>query len=182
MSYFYKLMALLPWDTIIKLIIEKFGEKEKVKTLSMSLFNAPRKTRLNWLHIAYEELGVMEIPGRRNERRIIEYHASTSLKASEDSVPWCSSFVCWVMEQAGYPSTRNARARSWLEYGVEIPKPIPGCIVVFWRKSPDSRSGHVAFYVGDDGDKIKVLGGNQSNQVKVSSYPKERVLGYFLPE
>ena len=38
--------------------------------------------------------------------------------------------------------------------------------------------GHVGFYVGDEGqDSIRLLGGNQSNSVKISSYPKANILG-----
>lgn len=182
-----KVLGMLPWGKIIEWASSKFSKDEKVKTAKMRISNeeTPAKDRTDWMEIAYNEIGVTEIPGPKNEKRILDYHASTRLHASKDSVPWCSSFVCWVMEQAGYRSTRSARARSWLKYGRKIDKPVYGCIVVFWRKHVSSESGHVAFYVSDcptQDNCISVLGGNQSDQVKISSYPKERVLGYFLPE
>ena len=52
-----------------------------------------------WLEIALKEVGVSEIKGGEN-KRILEYHASTTLKAKEDEIPWCSSFVNWCMVQA----------------------------------------------------------------------------------
>ncbi|MBE9526420.1 MAG: TIGR02594 family protein [Proteobacteria bacterium] len=181
-----KILEFLPWGKLIELIATIFSNDEKVKTAKMKISNEKTKPeeRKSWFNIAMKEIGVTEKPGRRNEKRVLEYHASTTLRATSDSVPWCSSFVNWVMIQAGYPGTNNARARSWLEWGVEIDKPIPGCVVVFWRKSIDSKSGHVAFYVRESSNDgyIKVLGGNQSDQVKISTYPKEKVLGYFLPE
>ena len=36
-------------------------------------------------------------PGQRN-RRIIEYHSTTTLRATDDETPRCSSFVKWVMK------------------------------------------------------------------------------------
>jgi hypothetical protein len=43
--------------------------------------------------IAKAELGTTEVPGTQNNPRILEYHATTTLKATTDEVPWCSSFV-----------------------------------------------------------------------------------------
>ena len=66
-----------------------------------------------WLRIAWGEHGEGEIPGKQHNDRIIEYHASTSYKATKDEVPWCSSFTSWVMERAGIRSTRSAPRCSW---------------------------------------------------------------------
>lgn len=134
-----------------------------------------------WLQIAGKELGQMEIPGEGHNPRILEYHQSTSLKATEDEVPWCAAFMCWVLEKAGIPSTRSAMARSYLKWGAPLDEPEIGCIVVFWRGSRESYSGHVAFYLGETDDYIKVLGGNQSDQVCISFYGKDRLLGYRWP-
>ena len=64
---------------------------------------------------------------------------------------------------------------------VALEKPRPGCIVVFWRESLDSWKGHVGFYVGDDVDRVLILGGNQNNSVNISSYSKDKILGYRWP-
>jgi hypothetical protein len=37
--------------------------------------------------------------------------------------------------------------------------------------------GHVGFYAGTEGSKVLVLGGNQSDEVNISRYPKNRILG-----
>jgi len=128
-----------------------------------------------WFTIAKGELGVTEISGSRHNSRVVEYHKSTLLKATDDETPWCSSFVCWCIEMAGGESTKNAWARSYLSWGRKLDSPITGCIAVFSR---GDKSGHVAFFVEDAGDYIKVLGGNQNNTVSISSYPKSRLLGY----
>jgi lysozyme family protein len=55
-----------------------------------------------WMDIAIAELGVHEdsLPGQHNAR-IVECHQSTTLKATDDETPWCSSFANWVMVKAG---------------------------------------------------------------------------------
>jgi uncharacterized protein (TIGR02594 family) len=131
-----------------------------------------------WLPVAMKELNTSEVSGDKDNPRIVEYHSATTLKATDDETPWCSSFVSWCLEQSGYKSTKNAWARSYLSFGKKIDKPVNGCIVVFSR---GSSSGHVAFFVGETSSTIKVLGGNQGNKVSIAEYPKSRLLGYRMP-
>jgi len=81
------------------------------------------------------------------------------------------------MERSGYEGTGSAAARSWLDWGKEVDRPCPGCIAVFTRGG----GGHVGFYVGETAETVKVLGGNQGDQVSVREYPKSRLLGYRMP-
>lgn len=139
-----------------------------------------------WFKLAKRELGTTEQSGSaRNNPRILEYHASTTLPgnlARIDETAWCSSFVNWCISRVGIKGTNSARARSWQEWGRKLSNPVPGCIVVFSRPSAGPKSGHVAFYVSETATHIRVLGGNQSNQVKESNYAKSRLLGYRWPE
>lgn len=135
-----------------------------------------------WLQFAEREIGTAEVAGEQDNARILEYHACTSLKSTEDSTAWCSAFVNWCMERAAIKGTNSAAARSWLDWGNVLEKPVEGCVVVFKRGAPPS--GHVCFYVGADPDPayIRCLGGNQSDQVKCSKYPVGDVLGYRWPK
>ncbi len=134
-----------------------------------------------WYRVALLEEGVSEVRGDRHNPRVIEYHQSTSLRATEDEVPWCSSFANWCMEQAGLEGTDSAAARSWLNWGKEIATPQLGCVTVFSRP-PNPSSGHVAFYVSETPTHIMVLGGNQSNMVRISGYKRSRLLSYRMPD
>jgi uncharacterized protein (TIGR02594 family) len=127
--------------------------------------------------IAKAELGTTEVPGTQNNPRILEYHATTTLKATTDEVPWCSSFVNWCCVQAGIKGTNSAAARSWLKWGKQLKQPVEGCVAVFKRGS-DPAAGHVAFFVKQDGDFIYVLGGNQGGTVKISKYKASDLLEY----
>jgi uncharacterized protein (TIGR02594 family) len=129
------------------------------------------------LQNAFIEMNVKEIPGKNHNPRILLYHNSTSLKASTDEVPWCSSFANYIVGKAGLEGTNSAMARSWEKWGKEISKPIPGCIVVFSRGS-DKRFGHVAIFLYETKKNIYVIGGNQSDSVNIASYPKSKLVTY----
>jgi|GEM_PF-5641161 len=140
-------------------------------------------TEWPWLKIAWRELGVTETPGTTHNPRIVEYLQTTTLGRPEnerDETPWCSAFVNWVLKKAGVkPRTNSAWARSWLTWGVATDNPIPGTIAVFSR---GQNAGHVGFYLDEDQDRIKILGGNQANAVSVAWYPRSTLLGYREPE
>lgn len=133
-----------------------------------------------WMPIAVAEKGVKEFPGSGDNPRIVEYLKSTNLPApynANDETYWCSAFVNWCVERSGFEGTDSAWARGWLNWGKKIDKPRRGCIVVFKR---GTSSGHVAFFISEAGEKVKVLGGNQSDCVCEDSYAKSKVLGYRI--
>src|SRR5215813_10004556 len=133
-----------------------------------------------WMPIAHQEIGVKEYAGAADNPRIVEYLSSTNLGSDErsnDETPWCSAFVNWCVEKAGYEGTDSAWAKSWLAWGTELKSPRRGCICVFTRNG----GGHVAFYVGKTSSGIKVLGGNQSDEVNTSAYAAGKLLGYRIP-
>lgn len=123
-----------------------------------------------WVAIALHEIGVIEdVRPNRSTSRIEAYHAVTRGGASPDDVPWCSSLVCWTMEEAGIASTRSKAAASWLTWGEGIP-PRLGAIVVFGKGDRDAKgTGHVGIALGVSGGEVYVLGGNQKNRVSVAT-------------
>lgn len=130
-----------------------------------------------WMAIAEGELGQTEIAGPAANPRIITYHATTSLAAQSDEVAWCSSFVNWVMKQAGYSGTSSAAAKSWKGWGTGC-EPRYGAITVVrhHQAGMDAATGsssgyHVAFFLNRDAQHISLLGGNQHDMVKISKFP-----------
>lgn len=136
----------------------------------------------NLLKIAFAELGEKEIEGPEHNPTIINYAKEAGFDwINDDETPWCSLFMNWVAKNAGLQTSDNLNARSWLHVGfVADQKPEPGDIVIFWRESRESWKGHVGIFLGcsKDGSRIYCLGGNQGNQVSVSGYPIESVLGF----
>jgi uncharacterized protein (TIGR02594 family) len=139
-----------------------------------------------WLARAIRELGVKETPGPGVTGRITEYHACTTLKATDDAVPWCSSFACWCMEGGelgrAIRSPRSARARDWLAWGVEVPKDRPrlGDVMVFSR-GPNPAFGHVGFYLDEFGGMIDLISGNTGNRVCIQKFGRPGLLGVRRP-
>lgn len=133
------------------------------------------------LRIAQLEIGTKEVSGSGNNAKVVEYHryASKSNKVEQpDSVPWCSSFVCYIVEKSGMGSTNSMMARSWLKWGVSTRKdPMPGDIVVYWRGNKSGWKGHVGIYLRTNRDgSIVTLGGNQSDEVNITSYSASKLL------
>ena len=140
----------------------------------------PKDREPPWLAIARAELGVEEVPGPGDNQRVVEYLRSTNLDlqaAANDETPWCSAFTNWCVEKSGYAGSDSAWARSWLAWGREVTTPRQGVVTVLTRQG----GGHVGFYVGEDDDRISLLGGNQGDRVCIAKFPKSRLLGYRLP-
>lgn len=124
--------------------------------------------------------GVAEIPGEKDNARILAYHSTTTLRATDDEVAWCSSFVNWCIQRAGINGTRSAAARSWMSWGERLDTPRLGALVVY-RRPPSDWSGHVHFFVEQRGSWIYGLGGNQGNRVSIARYDAADVLGIRWP-
>lgn len=134
-----------------------------------------------WLTIAYGEVGVVEQPGGDNPR-IREYHSSVpALAGRGQDAAWSSSFLEWVMNQAGITGPKSGLNRSWLNWGRKEDPPTLGCVAVFWRTNPDSRNTSVGLYVGEDKDNIFALAGNITNSVSIMAFPRTRYLECRMP-
>jgi uncharacterized protein (TIGR02594 family) len=138
-------------------------------------------TEPKWLALARKEVGVKESPGFENNKIVQQYYVDAGSGRMPDSVPWCAAFVGAMLKRAGLKGTGLLAARTYLNWGIKLAKPKPGCIVVFERGN--SRwQGHVAFYIKDVGTHVRVLGGNQADMVSYSDYPKSKLLGYRWPK
>lgn len=134
---------------------------------------------MKWLAIARKYLGTREVKGKAHNSNILRWLAAIKAAWRNDEEPWCSTFVCGVLEEAGIVSARTAWARGNLKWGQKLSEPVLGCIVVFER---GPKSGHVGFLVGiDKAGNLMILGGNQGDMVSIKPFSKSRVLGYRWP-
>ncbi len=130
--------------------------------------------------LALSQFGIRETPGRNDNPEVLKYFDELGFDGSKlkDETSWCSAFINWCCKMAGLSYSGKLTARSWLNVGRKVIQPQIGDVVIFWRESRKSWKGHVGFYMRETEKYIYVLGGNQSNQVKISKYPKYRLLGY----
>lgn len=136
-----------------------------------------------WYQAALREVGVKEKFGKAENTRILQYHAATRLKAKRDEIPWCSSFVCFVMESVGITSTRSAAAKSWATWGEETMAK-KGAVVFLGKADPDAGgTGHVCFFDRWDEDLnyFWALGGNQTNAVTIARKPTAQIKAVRWP-
>lgn len=134
-----------------------------------------------WLIEARKYLGIREIPGVNHHPLILRmWKAIKRGGIKDDETPWCAAFVGFCLENVGIVSSRFESAKSYLSWGIELPHPVPGCVVVFTRAG----GGHVGFLTGvDHAGRLIVLGGNQDNEINVRSFGPERLApgGYRWP-
>ena len=150
------------------------GEFGAETTLAIDLLDVP-----NYVKKALKEVGIYEIHGGKHHPRVLEYHRSSAGKYSNDEVPWCGSFVNWVLRKSGYETIGvPERAKAWLDFGLPIDEPVMGAIAVKSRKG----GGHVAIVVGESPDgKLWCVGGNQNDEVNLSLYSREVFEGFRVP-
>ncbi len=128
---------------------------------------------------ALSQYGVKEIVGEKHNDVILEYFKEVGHKwVKNDELAWCAAFVGWCLSKEGLEHSGALNARSYLKIGHRTESPRVGDIVVLWRVKENGPYGHVGFYVNEDANYIYILGGNQSNKVKVSAYAKGRLLQY----
>ena len=143
-------------------------------------------TREHAFDLAQRFTSIEEVGGNVDNPQIMAMLKLDARWPSNDEVPWCSAFanyICWL---ARLPRSKDLRARSWLNIGRGIPldQAEAGDIVVIKRGKGEQPGpevidapGHVGFYAGMFSGFIEILGGNQGDTVKVSRYPRDRLLG-----
>jgi uncharacterized protein (TIGR02594 family) len=115
-----------------------------------------------------------------NNRGIEEFISEAKTGSLGD--PWCAIFANAMLESVGVRGTRSPAARSFEDNAnFSSTQPIVGCIVTFWRVSPDSGQGHVGFFLGQDANNVQLLSGNDDDQVEIAPHPRSRVTGYWWP-
>lgn len=137
------------------------------------------------IDVAMTQLGTKEIVGSEHENDVLKYYDEIGHAwVDDDETPWCAAFLNWVCKHALVPMVKEVRqrlrARGFETWGDEVTTgdACRGDVVVLWRKSPSSASGHVGLLIGWSKDRrhVYLLGGNQSNQVNVTAYDADRIV------
>lgn len=134
--------------------------------------------RLSLIENLFQYYGLKEWTGQgKSNPEVEEFFKELGYNYSDDTA-WCSAFANYIAKRHNLPYSGKLDARSWMDIGCPTQSPQVGDIVVFWRESRKSWKGHVAFFMSQDDEYVYALGGNQSNMINISAYPKYRVLGF----
>ena len=99
-------------------------------------------------------------------------------QAEADERPWASAFVNHSLEQAGVRGSGDARALSWLAWGVPLQRPAVGAVAVL---DYGQGRGHVGFVAGTHNGMIVLIGGDQSNEVNQTAFAPAAIKAYRWP-
>lgn len=126
--------------------------------------------------IARGFIGTREKIGPENNPTIMGWANYLNVPYAGDDVPWCGLFMGYVaaMSNKALPKGPLVRASTWLNFGKPVGKDGPklGDVLIFHRNG----GGHVGLYCAEDNFFYYVLGGNQSDSVRISPYAKSRLL------
>jgi uncharacterized protein (TIGR02594 family) len=111
--------------------------------------------------------------------------ATYSRTYTNDGIAWCGLTVGYCMAINGIRPVfgqndvdRFLYALAWLEFGTTVTTPQAGDVLVFDFGGGDH---HVTLYEETQGSAYVCRGGNQSNQVKTSSYAASQCIGIRRP-
>jgi len=139
----------------------------------------------DWMDIALKYKGQKEIKGSRHNPVVVAFFAKSGHpEIKDDETAWCAAYLNAVLYEAGRRGTKSLLAKSFLNLpDSDEVKGVPqyGDIVVLHRGSPSSWQGHVGFFVKWDDEFVYLLGGNQSDGVNVSKFPRSRIAGVRRP-
>ena len=122
------------------------------------------------------------------QQKIRDYFNATSYHPATVE-PWCGAFAAWCMQQNNSPAVEDAQtASNWKAWGTtELRKgalgdkkfadAILGAVVVLHPSKGTGTTGHVCFAINriETADKLKCIGGNQSDVVRTDTYDISRV-------
>ncbi len=129
-----------------------------------------------WYREAVKDLGIAEVPGPANNPRIMKLFADAGFGwVKDETTPWCAIGLNGWLARAGIAGTSRPNARSFLDWGIRLDRPVPGCVVVIARP-PVPWQGHVGLYDGEDDTHVRLLGANQNDSVSRGWFPKTRLI------
>lgn len=158
------------------------SDDEWMKAHTLAFPAAPKNGAGNWMDLARADLGISEIAGKKDNPLIMQWYVDVGHPEVEhDETPNCAAFVGSKLKRAGMAYLETLLARDYLKCGTPVDDPKPGDLVIFWRNSPSSWEGHVAFVDSVTAKTVRALGANQGNKVSVANFQRSQVLGFRRP-
>ena len=147
------------------------------------------------LELLITHIGEKRVSGPGDNDFIADALFQISGRRMADDTAHCAAVLSLMLKLTGYAYLQGDEglgARNYMHYGHALDEPEVGCIAVFWRVSPKSWEGHVAFVESFTATTLTIVGANQRDpqtgetgkvcRVTVPrTGPKSQVLGYRRP-
>ena len=149
----------------------------------------------SWLAIAEQELkawedGKLSQNSGEGKQRVLNYFKATDLQ-TDKVLSWCGAFVAHCLKTSGDPAASSiikgaswaANWKAWADTKLFLRAEdnsadgIPKGAVVLLEPLVPKASGHVGFFHSlKEGNKIVLLGGNQSGKVCLRAFPRGKLV------
>lgn len=142
-------------------------------------------TRPLWLTYGLTLVGTAEVPGTRDNPKIIDWAklegGNIAAEYTHDSIPWCALFANHILTKCGHKGTETLWALDFAGKwpAVQLGGPALGSFAPMLRNG----GGHIICVAGkDQHGNVMGLGANQSDTTSVIPFPRERLnKGYWWP-
>lgn len=139
----------------------------------------PKAKMPPWMAELHRRMGLHEV---RDNAAVIAFMKIGRYLGNPRDLPWCGdaveSAIAKTLPAEPLPSN-PFWAQGWAKFGVDASGPLVGSVgVIRWN----ARSGHVGFVAGVSGDKVNLLGGNQSNAINIRSFPRSKFIAFRWPK
>lgn len=140
--------------------------------------DAPIRDMPPWVAEMYRRMGLHET---RDNDALAEWLKAGKYLGDPARLPWCGDAVetCFAKTLPDEPLPSNPFwAQGWAAFGRSVDGPKVGSVgVIRWSAS----AGHVGFVVGTDGGQVRMIGGNQSNMIRISSFDRGAFIAFRWP-
>lgn len=137
----------------------------------------PAATLSPWMYELIRRMGLHEA---RDKAELVEFLKIGKFLGDPARLPWCGDAV----ESAFAKTLPDERlpsapffAQNWASFGKSV-EPMVGAVgVIRWSAS----AGHVGFVSNVAASRISMVGGNQSNAITNSSFPRAKFIAFRWP-
>lgn len=140
---------------------------------------APAEAMPPWLAEMWRRMGWSE--NGNNRDKLIAWLKAGKYLGDPAKLPWCgdATETCFAKTLPDEPLPSNPFwAQAWSTFGNGL-EPIVGSVgVIRWS----SGSGHVGFVVRVEANRIHMIGGNQSNMIRVSAFNRSDFIAFRWPK
>lgn len=133
------------------------------------------------IDVAKKYIGLNEVRNNTEIKSLLHSQAiHGDIAIDPATTSWCAAWINFCERESGHPGNGHLNAQSFETYGKDVADDDwkIGDIVVFHFSFDASWQGHVSYISSwnDGANTVTCLGGNQSNNVQLSTYNQDSII------